>query len=73
MSRTEAARDAALRIVNDARDQGVDYFHLNPDLLLIEVARHAATLFPDNVNLQIVFLSGYGRARIDQDAFERGE
>lgn len=65
-------REAALELVNNARDLGADYFTRHPDLLLVEVAREASARYED-VNLQVVFLSGYGRARIDHDAFKRGE
>jgi hypothetical protein len=61
-------QQAALAEIESARDQGVDYFHEHPDILLIATARHAATLFPGKQH-QIAFLQGYSQARSQHEEF----
>lgn len=51
-----------------AHDWGSDYFREHPDLLLIAVARHAATLFAVKQH-QIAFLQGYSTARMQREEF----
>ena len=60
--------EAAIAAVNNARDWGADYFKRYPNLMLVEVAREAAERF-EPVNLQIVFLQGYSRARMQHEEF----
>ena len=55
---------AALAAIELAREQGYDHFREQRDLMLCEVARHAAKLFPNDKNHQIGFLQGYSQARI---------
>ena len=62
-SAAETAMQAVLAAIESARETGYDYFREQPDLMLVEVARHAATLSTDK-NHQIAFLQGYSRARI---------
>lgn len=64
----QAARDA----VDHARNAGGDYFKQSPELMLIEVSRHASTLHDDK-NHVVAFLQGYSAARGNHDAFKRGE
>ena len=55
-----------------AMDQGRDYFKLAPDLMLVEVARYAATKLNDK-NHQIAFLQGYSQARTNYQAWQEDE
>jgi hypothetical protein len=64
--------EAAIAAVEQARDAGNEYFHAYGDFMLVEVARHAATLFAVKQH-QIAFLQGYSAARAHHEAFERGE
>ena len=56
-----------------ARDIGREHFASVPEAMLIEVARHAANLYPEHKELQLAFLYGYVEARRQHDAFKRGE
>ena len=56
-----------------ARDIGREHYASAPEAMLIAVARHGATLFPERKDCQIAFLQGYSAARARHDAFKRGE
>ena len=68
----EAAMQAVLQGIVDARNMGHDYFKIAPDLMLVEVARYAATKLNDK-NHQIAFLQGYSQARSNHDAWQEDE
>ncbi len=73
MTKAETALQAQLQAMIDARDAGSDYFKTEPDHPLVAVARHAATLKPDDKNFQIGFIQGYSTARQSHDAYKAGE
>ena len=56
-----------------ARDGGRDLFKHKPELMLVEVSRTAASVWPDYKAAQIAYLQGYIEARAQHDAFKRGE
>jgi hypothetical protein len=51
-----------------AMNQGRDYYKQQPNLMLVEVARHAATLLAVK-QYQIAFLQGYSQARAQHEEF----
>ena len=62
--------EAEIAAFGNAFNRGNDYFRQRNDLMLVEVARHAATLFAEEQQ-QIAFLQGYSRARSQHDEFLR--
>jgi len=68
----EAALQAALALIEQARDQGRDYFKQSPNEMLVEVSRYASVMFSENHHV-IAFLQGYSQARIAHDAWQEGE
>lgn len=68
-----AARARAVVAEAHARDEGRDYFRMQPTALLVAVARIGAERFPDSVMQQIAFIEGYTERRREADAFQRGE
>jgi len=67
-----AALQAKLAAVEQARDQGRDYFKKYPELLLVEVSREGSKRFDSSEHV-IAFLQGYSAARIRHDEYQRGE
>ena len=65
---TRRRQEAEAIELKAAHDWGSDYFREHPDLMLIAVARHAATLFAVKQH-QIAFLQGYSAARMQHDEF----
>lgn len=61
------ARQHAL---DEAREQGREYLRAQPELLLIEVCRHAAGVYRDGP-LELQFLQGYIEARQQRDEYQR--
>ena len=68
----EAALQAMLTAIENARDAGRDYFKTAPDLMMVEVARYASRQYERNDH-QIAFLQGYSEARFRHDEYQRGE
>ena len=67
-----AALQAQLAAIERARNDGRDYYKQQPELMLIEVSRHASTRFDRNDHV-IAFMQGYSEARIHHDEYKRGE
>ncbi len=67
MNKKERAEEAAC---DAARDLGRDHFRQEPEALLIEVMRMAATSLADK-KCQLAFLEGYQQARAQRDAFNQ--
>ena len=68
VQKRDKAAEEALQQIMDARDQGSNYYRNHSDLMLVEVARHAAELFAE-VAHQVAYLQGYSRARIQHEEF----
>ena len=68
----QAALQALLIGIENARNAGRDYFKQSPNLMLVEVSRHASQCFTSNDHV-IAFLQGYSEARIHHDEYKRGE
>lgn len=64
-----AARETAMQA---ARALGREYYDSNGDLMLVEVSRHASTLFAKSDEI-IAFLQGYCAGRLQHDDYKRGE
>ncbi len=71
-AKEEAAMQAKLVALDNARDAGRLYFKSAPNLMLVEVSQRGSALY-DNNNHMIAFLQGYIEARSNHDAFRRGE
>ena len=68
VQKRDKAAEVALQAIMDARNDGSEYHQLCPELMLVEVARHAARLFAE-VAHQVAYLQGYSRARIQHEEF----
>jgi hypothetical protein len=69
-AKAEAALQAILQAEMDARNEGRDYHKTAPNLMLVEVSRHASRLYDKN-SLVIAFLQGYSAARIHHEEWLR--
>ena len=63
--------EAAMAAIENAANQGRDYYKRFPNLMLIEVSRQGYELFEDSPRT-IAFLRGYSEARIHHDDYKRG-
>jgi|KBSMisStaDraftv2_1062788.scaffolds.fasta_scaffold514951_4 hypothetical protein len=69
-AKAEAALQAILQAEAEARNAGRDYFKTAPNLMLVEVSRHASRLYDKN-SLVTAYMQGYSAARISHDEWMR--
>jgi len=62
-----AAQDTLCRT---ARDVGREQHRKFPDQLLVQAAREAAQMFPDNKEAALAYMQGYAEARRQRDAYD---
>jgi len=65
-----AAQDTLCRT---SRDLGREHHRKFPDQLMVEVAREAALIHPNNKEAALAYMQGYAEARRQRDAYEQGE
>lgn len=70
MTKRRECEKSEARIAREeiARDAGWAHFKKNPDLMLIEVHRHANRLYGEHYE-PAAFVEGYTMARAQRDAF----